>query len=114
MNLNTYNIYEDWGWYVDTENNIFINSKIDIIINKPNKKMESNVKLEKIDEEKDHYDYYKNNYRDIETLELDSSYKKLEVENEKKNKNSGKLFLYKIGSTTLITALLTYVVFFLI
>lgn len=99
MHLNTYNNYnisEDWGWYVDTENNLFINS------HKPYKK-----------EEKDEYDYYKYNYIDIEEQELNSMYKEREV-NQKCEKETGQSFLYKIGSTTLITAILTYTIFFLI
>jgi hypothetical protein len=74
MNLNTYNLCEDWGWYVDTESN----------------------------------------YKDIENLQLEYNYKengiKIEVEFDKSENTN----LYKIGSTTLITALLIYAIFFLI
>ena len=113
MNLNTYNISEDWGWYVDTESNLFINShNFDVIVNKPYKKINYHyINLDKIEEQKDEYEYYKKNYRDIEQLELDSIYIKSQVKNEKKYEE---MSLYKIGSTTLISALLTYVVFFLI
>jgi hypothetical protein len=101
MNSNSNNnICDDWGWYFDTEQNSYINSTA----NTGHKKI-----IYKLSFIEDEYTYHKNNYRDIENLELDSAYKKIE-----KTNNTGNIFLLRIGSTTLITALLTYAIFFLI
>ena len=127
MNLNTYNLCEDWGWYVDTENNLLINSNLNMVYNSskaynPYKNINYS-RLCKIEE--DEYDYYKNNYKDIENLELELEYNNIKNETKPQEKIGEKIerienekgeniYLYKIGSTTLITALLTYAIFFLI
>lgn len=121
MNLNSYNLCDDWGWYVDTDNTLFINSnRIDFnITNTSYKKMNYHYnRLYKIEE--DEYDYFKNNYKDIENLELDYSYKKIEKKQEntqvkikEKNSNSVNIVLY-VSSTTIIAVLLTYSILFLI
>lgn len=95
-NVTIYNISNDWGWYIDTENNSYINPNIYI----PYKKIVTN--LPSIEEE---YNYHLQNYKDVENLTYEVDLKNL------KN-NRGEL-LYKIGST-LITILLTYIIFFLI
>ena len=104
-------ICDDWGWYVDTESNLLIT---------PNKfhgnkyyKNINDYKLRKlctVDEGEDEYDYYKKNYRDIEKMQLECSNSKV----KNKENISNQISLYQIGSTTLITALLTYAIFFLI
>jgi len=117
MNLNTYNLCEDWGWYVDTESNLLINYNLNTVYKSYNNytsyKNINYSRLCRIGEE-DEYEYYKNNYKDIESLQLEHNYKengiKIEVEFDKSENTN----LYKIGSTTLITALLTYAIFFLI
>lgn len=118
MNFNTYNLSEDWGWYVDTESNLLINSNLTMVYNSCNPYKNINYsRLCRIEEE-DEYEYYKNNYKDIESLQLEYNYKtngikiqkKIELEFDKSENTN----LYKIGSTTLITALLTYAIFFLI
>lgn len=119
MNFNEYNISQDWGWYFDTESNSYINSnKIDFTVNKPYKKLNYlNNKLDKFEQEKNEHHYYKNNYRDNKEISFDSIYEKLEIKNEKYEKyekKTGEIFLYKICSTTIITTLLTYIIFFLI
>lgn len=113
MKLNTYNSYEEsWGWYVDTENNLFIDSNIidynSYHVYNPYKN-KNYSKIYKIEE--DEYEYYKNNYKDIEDFELEPNYYKNITSIEKKPEI---LTLYKICSTTLITALLAYTIFFLI
>ena len=89
MNSNTHNICDDWGWYVDIENNLLINSNKSRLYIGYN-----NNKLSKIEE----YDYF----RYIEDIE--------DLKSEDKNG----LSFYTIGSTTLISALLTYSILFLI
>ena len=101
MNLNKQQLCDDWGWYVDTDENLFINNGVSM----SHKKIKYYT-LEKLEE--DEYDYYEKNNRDIEDLELDSVYEKIE------KRDIVKINIYKIGSTTLITALLTYAIFFLI
>jgi hypothetical protein len=92
MNSNTHNICDDWGWYVDIENNLLINSNKSRLYIGYN-----NNKLSKIEE----YDYF----RYIEDIE--------DIEDLKSEDKNG-LSFYTIGSTTLISALLTYSILFLI
>jgi hypothetical protein len=111
MNSNKYDdICDDWGWYIDTDNNSFVSST-KFHPNKHYKNLNNyKLKLYTVNEDVDEYDYYKNNYRDIEKIQLDCSNKKME-----KNEKSGyQISLYNISSTTIITALLTYTIFFLI
>jgi hypothetical protein len=56
------------------------------------------------------YNYTKN-YKDNEEIKLNNLFKK---QSEDKKLKDGEKFLYKIGSTVLITSLLTYAIFFLI
>jgi len=93
-NITDYTISNDWGWYVDTENNSYINPKIYIHY----KKIVTN--LPSIEEE---YNYHQQNYKDIENLTYE-----FDLKNDRRD------ILYKIGSTTLLTFLLTYAIFFLI
>lgn len=118
MNFNEYNISQDWGWYFDTESNSYINSnKIEFIVNKPYKKLNYlNNKLDKFEQEKEQHDYYKNPLMDRDNKEVKSYsiYEKSEIKNEKYEKKSDEIFVYKICSTTIITTLLTYIIFFMI
>ena len=78
MNLITYNLCDDWGWYIDTDNTLLINSNnFDLNIpNRPYKMMNYHYnRLYTIDENDD---YLKKKYKDIENLEIDSSYKKID------------------------------------
>jgi hypothetical protein len=117
MNLNTHNLCDDWGWYVDTENDDLLINSNKIQPNTSYKKFNNYKfkyykfnKLHPASEYNDEYDYYKNNYRDIEQLQLE--YSSVKIENIEKKTSD--LSLYNIGSTTLITSLLAYTIFFLI
>jgi hypothetical protein len=121
MNLNEHIICDDWGWYVDTESNLSINSNIFHANKYYTNKYQNNkyykkindcklIKLCTINEVVEEYDYYKKNYLEIAKIQLECSSPKT----EKKEKNDYHISLYKIGSTTLITGLLTYAIFFLI
>lgn len=92
----SYNICEDWGWFIDLENETYkIPSSNLIKLKRKNK----NVHYNKFEEDEyDEYDYYIKNKRDIEILPIE------DVPFFKKNEE---YTLYKIGSTTFITVLIT-------
>lgn len=111
MNLKTYQLCDDWGWFIDVENN---NCSENILLQpcrSPVKKFNSHLhRLPTIEE--DEYDYYQKMYRDPE----DKIYKEVEenydINLKSSNKNrENKNILFNVGSTTLITAVLTYVIF---
>lgn len=90
-------ISDDWGWFVDIETELYTN----IIDN-------NNIKImNKLDLIKEHSIYYTKNYQDIES-NFHLYHKELEKDIDKKNT------MYVICSTTLITSVLTYAIFFLI
>lgn len=95
MISNSYILNDDWGWFVDIENNQFIQ------LDRCKQKI---TKLPKIDEnEDDEYEYYKKKYYEITIDEVIN-----ECCNTYNEKNTN-LLLLKITSTTLLTGLLTYV-----
>ena len=105
MISNSYNLSEDWGWYVDIETLKPIYQIKTEFVKNNNKKINYHLnKLEPINE--DEYDYYMNNKKDIEYVE--------EFKNEYDKKEEKNNIITYYGSTTLITALLTYVVFFVL
>lgn len=98
MNLNAnYTVSDDWGWFVDIETELYTK-----IIDNRGKKV-----INKLDSIKEHSIYYTKNYKDIET-NFDLCHKEPEKDIDKKNT------MYVICSTTLITSVLTYAIFFLI
>jgi len=98
MNLNAnYTISDDWGWFVDIETELYTNiidNRNIKVMNKPYSIKEDSI-------------YYTKNYKDIES-NLDLYHKKFEKYIRKKNT------MYVICSTTIITSVLTYAIFFLI
>lgn len=97
MNSNDNNLCEDWGWFIDIESN---NSNIII----PSRKIfvKSNIHFNKLQTiEEDEYDYYEKYYKNLE-----EQYDTNEIEPTKPSNR-----ILNVGSTTLITALLTYVIF---
>jgi hypothetical protein len=95
------NINDDWGWYIDIENNC-INFTIIESCNNINKNHTKKFnyhfnRLETIEEEDEYY-YHKNNYQD-----------KLEdfAENNEINPIE-KGFLIKASFTTIVTTIFTY------
>lgn len=98
MNSNTYQMSDDWGWFVDIECNDFSKNILVKPIN-AQKKIKHRFNLSTIEE--DEYEYYHRNYKDPE-------------ENYDTNVKTGESNIFiNVGSTTLITALLTYVIFFI-
>lgn len=103
-NITHTNISNDWGWYVDIENCSHINSNTNI-----HRKKIVNI-LPSIDESIDEEcNCHLQNYKDVECLDDAVDYEEF----DKKNFYE-KYFIYKIGSTTLITSILIYAIFFLI
>lgn len=118
MNLNLHykQCDDDWGWFIDTEtadttNNILLQPCRPYV-----KKFNSCLnKLLTIDE--DEYEYYQKNYKDLEE-KYDVNLKSLNEirvndinKNENRNINS---YMFSFSSTTLITAVLTYVIFIIL
>ena len=99
MNSNANNLCEDWGWFIDIESN---NSNISI--------------------QEDEYDYYQKYYRNLEEQydtnmeeQYNTNLEKKYVTNENENKTTKSLnTIFNVGSTTLLTALLTYVILFIL
>ncbi len=122
MNLNIdkdgSNISDNWGWYVDIENlssnNNNFEKKRNTIMSQNIKKLNIHLnKLDRIDED-DEFEYYVKNNKGTTIYDcLTYSYDKVDMENNNKetfytNK------IVKIGSTTLLTALLTYFILFIL
>lgn len=109
MSSNCHSLSDDWGWYVDIESLKYDTQSMTDVV-KINNKNKYHNKLETIDED-DEYNYYVDNQKNLE--ELNELEKIDEKHIEKRNiyllKN-----LFKISSTTMITALLTYVIFFVL
>jgi hypothetical protein len=137
MLSNTYNLCDDWGWYVDIESTKpQIELKTFTTYNKSNyRKFSLHFnRLEPILENKKYYDrnydkiysekYYieeKNLYHNIENDSLEDKFNEIDdkIDNNKLCKRNRLIyFVYKnlfgIGSTTIITLSLSYVIFFMI
>lgn len=96
-----YYISNDWGWYVDTENNTYINN--------PNINIYRKKIVNKLPSIKEEYNYHnQKSKKDIESLD-----DVFDCKGIKKNNFNQKYLMFKI-STTLITALFTYTILFLI
>ena len=111
MSLTCYNLSEDWGWYVDIESSNPVYQIRTDFVNKPSKKLNQHYnKLDTIKEE-DEYDYYINNQNKLD----DISSKNIDVDIEHNNNNKEYVKkMFSVGSTTMLTALLTYVVFYML
>lgn len=96
MTLNSANLTEEWGWFIDIEKNEKNekNDKYKVV----NKTTYTFPDLHSIEED-DEYEYYIKNQKDDE---FDS-----------KNIKESNL-IYKVGSTTIITAVLTYIIFIML
>ena len=105
MSLTCYNLSEDWGWYVDIESSNPVYQIRTDFVKIPCKKFNQHYnKLDTIKEE-DEYDYYINNQKNLD----DISFKNIEPNNQDYVK---KIFI--VGSTIMITFLLTCFVFYML
>ena len=110
MNLKSSQLCDDWGWFIDVESNYFAGNISLQPCRSPIKKFNSYLnKLPKIEE--DEYEYYQKNYKDPEEIiykeEVEPNY---DINLKSSNKNEVNT-IFNVGSTTLITAVLTYVIF---
>jgi hypothetical protein len=109
MSLTYYNLSEDWGWYIDVESMKPVYQITTDFVIMPHKKFNINYnKLESIEE--DEYEYYLDNQKildDISIIKKDEN-----MADKKQNIISNNLI--KFTSTTMITALITYIVFYIL
>lgn len=115
MKLNTYcDICDDWGWFIDIENNCF-NENISLQpYRSVVKKFNSCINKPLIIQE-DEYEYYHKNYKDPEEIiykECQPDYDiNLERSNKNNSNNNNTNTIFNVCSTTLISSLLAYVIF---
>jgi hypothetical protein len=117
MKLNAYyQLSDDWGWfiYIDEHNNYTQN------ISYPYKPVKKFNKLKRIQEYEDEYEYYHKNHKDPEEnydINLQSPNTNINNENINykniDNKNQINT-IFNVGSTTLITSLLAYIIFIIL
>jgi hypothetical protein len=107
MSINSQNLCDDWGWYVDIENtNHLTNNITSNFVHTSTKNFSLYLnKLNTIEEFDDEYDYYIKNHKHIDEEVIDER-----ILNEKLKPNN----LFIIGSKTMITVLLTYIIFFIL
>lgn len=100
MNLDqSYNICEDWGWFIDIETSEKIPNIIKFQTEKKKIQFHNNLSIIYEDE----YDFYTKNQRDLEIIKIED--KKIIPKGEESS-------VYNIMSTTLATVLLTYFIYF--
>lgn len=118
MNLTAYyQVCDDWGWFIDIEENNNTYTKNILYPYKATKKFN---KLKTIDEYEDEYDYYEKNYKDLEeNYDMNLTYlnkhdtNKHEMNKHEVNKNDMNKTT-DIYIPTLITSLLAYVIFIIL
>jgi hypothetical protein len=110
MNLNVqYQLCDDWGWFIDIENEEYGKNILLQPCRSPVKKFNSySNKLPTIEE--DEYEYYQKNYKDPEEKFYKVVEEKEGINLKYPNKNIG-ILIFNISSTTLITGILTYIIF---
>ncbi len=109
MSSTCYNLSEDWGWYVDVENmNPNYQTKKEFVII-PHRKFNIHYnKLEPIEEEE--YEYYLEKQKNLDDLLINKNDEN--IDDNKQNIVADNLI--KFTSTTMITALMTYIIFYIL
>lgn len=104
MTINELLLSDDWGWFVDID--IDYESKIQLIqYNRKNFKMNILATIEEDNE----FDYYSEELRDLDIEKIQD--KNIELIQQKKTLDN---IIYRIGSTTLITALFSCFIYFIL
>ena len=112
MNLKTFQLCDDWGWFIDVEHNNYDENILLQTCRPPIKKFNSRSvnKLPIIQE--DEYEYYEKNYKDPEELIYKDIEENCDINLNQSKENTNKVnTAFNISSTTLITAILTYFIF---
>ena len=105
MKLNSYKTFDEWGWFIDIENNCIIEDNYQIEKSIYNNNLPVIKEVEQ--EYEDDYDYYKKNYKDPEDIYVDKevTISKKETKIFYKIKN----YLFKFSSRTIITITTAYI-----
>ena len=100
-------LYDDWGFYIDIESLNYVNQDNDEIIRKK-------YKAKRI-ENYNKFKNYENKINICETIYEEDIYREeFELYDDTDINNKKDSLLVKVSSTTFITAILTYFIFFLI
>ena len=111
---------DDWGWFIDIENNSIVQDNYKILKPIYNNKLPKiyNNKLPVIKEDEqeyeDDYDYYKKNYKDPEDIYVDKEVTIFNKETNISNKETKifykiKNYLFTFSSRTIITITTAYI-----
>lgn len=104
MTSTYYNLSDEWGWYVDIESMKPIYQLNPVYVITQNKKINYHFnKLETIEE--DEYEYFIDNQKNVDQLEF---------KNINDTITSQTKYIFSIGSTAMITAVFTFVIFFIL
>ena len=107
MNLNdSYNICEDWGWFVDIETSETIPNCIKLQSVKKNIKNKLNIHSNKLDK------IYEDEYPHMDNTKNQTKVEIIQMEDIKNLQKDEETFIYNIISNTLVTVLLTYFIYF--
>lgn len=114
MSITCHNLCDDWGWYVDIETtNPICQDQVDKAKVTNKKNTTKFIKLETFEE--DEYDYYTFNQKNSCEFDIENNNKISQSICKKKDNNNVLIInILNISSTTMITALLTYVIFFML
>jgi hypothetical protein len=104
MSLTYYNLSEDWGWYIDIESSNPVCQTRKDHVKIPNRYYN---KLETIEE--DEYDYYINIQKNLDDISSNNIDINIEHDNLEYVKQ-----IFNVGSTTMLTAMLTYIIFYML
>jgi hypothetical protein len=113
MILKSCQLCDEWGWFIDIETDNYGENILLQPCSRPRiKKFNSCVNnLPTIEE--DEFEYYQKNYKDPEEIIYKEVQQNYDI-NLKKSKQKLNNTIFNVGSTTLITAVLTYIVFIIL
>jgi len=117
MSLTCYNLSEDWGWYVDIESMKPVYQINPQVVTTRNKKINQlSNRLEIIKEyEDDEYEYYLDNQKFLDDILIIKNDENITFNcNDNDNQQFISKNLIKFSSTTMLTALITYLIFYIL
>jgi hypothetical protein len=111
MNLKTFQLCDDWGWFIDVEHDNYDENILLQTCRPPIKKFNSYINKLPIIQE-DEYEYYEKNHRDHEEIIYKDVEQNYDINLKPSKEDTKKVnTVFNVGSTTLITAILTYFIF---